>query len=504
MVTNLIRAFRNGHYEEASAVIQGQLTEFYAERVRDDPTARAEFKRFGKLFATAKKINDPTPLLGQLFHVVSLHRVFERWSQVVVCHECNRLTDQNTGGVRAEGRSYVCMDCATRYIHSPLMGFHIPRNDMVPVITGPNQSSPVTMRYLRLNDMVVEFRGQRYSRAYYETIQDSLRGLPQPYPEGGNPFNPKDVPIGEYHSSKRYVERLPSPVFDKIKPSLLIGIELEIELSQDSRWMKAKMEIGAWRIKCAQALKGLLNGPNGEEHYALIESDGSISYGFEVVTGWTGLDTHERILQVMKSKAFDDLVKKYGMKSHDTTTCGLHVTIDRAGMSLLHMGKFQVFLNAPTNTMFLDKICRRSAQRYAKKKHDKFATAACALPGRLANYDADRYEIANTSGNPFAIEFRGPRGTLKFESIMASMEFIRLVWLFTKDASIQDLNELCFTDFVWRREHAFESKYLRPYMVERGVAAEDHMEIPTTRRLSIQESLADASTMGFIVNKQDI
>jgi hypothetical protein len=76
--------------------------------------------------------------------------------------------------------------------------------------------------------------------------------------------------------------------------------------------------------------------PDGTK-YCLLENDGSLSNGFEMVTGYSGLE-HTRQLEFFKSRLS-------GAKSHNTSTCGLHVHICKSDMSLLHASKMVLFVN---------------------------------------------------------------------------------------------------------------------------------------------------------------
>lgn len=496
--TPLVAAWHEGGLENAFQHIQNSLAPEY--RTQRDPEARSEYKAFGVLFGKAMKANNPELLAGFKPKAVDWSRAGARWGDgVFQCQHCMALgyydrDDSNTP--TDENERWVCKACIPNFVRSTIQECWIPREGAVPVRVGANEWSVATPRFATRSCPRV--RNEYASPEYAEELRTLTRGQPKEYDEGENPFDPRVHGVSGYHSSKEYTEKLPSPIYDRHTPSLLVGIELEIEVAS-----RGERDVES-REAAAKEVKALFNGPNGEEHYALTENDGSISWGFEVVTGWTGLDTHERILSRMRSPEFQEIVKTYGMRSHDTTTCGLHVTIDRAGMTPLHRGKFQVFLNAPLNKEWLDKICRRAAARYAKIKHEKFAKVSSGAQKMIRAQEADRYEIANFHGNKHAIEFRGPKGTLRFETIMATMEFIRLVWMFTKQASMKDLTAGAFMDFVWKREHAFESQYLRAYMLERKIAPEEHIELPTKRRFTVQESLVDASAMGFIACSKDL
>jgi len=264
-----------------------------------------------------------------------------------------------------------------------------------------------------------------------------------------------DSIIGEYHSSNPC--HIPS-TFDNRKPKVLIGLELEIEVS-DRHERESKAEdmlnaIGTYR-----------NEKTGSYYrYCQAERDGSLDYGFEIVTGFTGLDIHRQQLEYFKNPLS-------GLKSHNTSTCGLHVHICKSTMSLYHGAKLILFINDEKNSELIKTIARRSESGYAKIKNKKdnivWLKQARETRNPLNNLNNDRYEALNFQ-NPNTIEFRLFKGTLKYETIQACLEFSFLSWHFTKDASIKDLTMSKFLEFINKPENRSDSIYLREYLQSKG------------------------------------
>jgi hypothetical protein len=264
-----------------------------------------------------------------------------------------------------------------------------------------------------------------------------------------------DSIIGEYHSSDPC--HIPS-TFDNRKPKVLIGLELEIEVSErHERESKAEHMlnvIGTYR-----------NEKTGSYYrYCQAERDGSLDYGFEIVTGFTGLDIHRKQLEYFKNPLS-------GLKSHNTSTCGLHVHICKSTMSLYHGAKLILFINDEKNSELIKTIARRSESGYAKIKNKKdnivWLKQARETRNPLNNLNNDRYEALNFQ-NPNTIEFRLFKGTLKYETIQACLEFSFLSWHFTKDASIKDLTSAKFLEFINKPENRSDSIYLREYLQSKG------------------------------------
>ncbi len=193
-----------------------------------------------------------------------------------------------------------------------------------------------------------------------------------------------DSIIGEYHSSADNLGKIPS-LFDKRKSQIFLGLELEIEVNEDySRSDKAEMilsNIGVYT-----------DNQNDRYTYCLAEDDGSLNHGFELVTGYTGLDVHEKQLAYFKKPI-------RGLRSHDTSTCGLHIHIDKHNVTLNHATKMILFMNDSGNQKLIKTIARRSSNRFCKvlnKKADySWLKSAKRSSDPLRQLNEDRYECLN-------------------------------------------------------------------------------------------------------------
>jgi hypothetical protein len=258
--------------------------------------------------------------------------------------------------------------------------------------------------------------------------------------------------IGEYHTSSENLGKIPS-LFDKRKSQIFLGLELEIEVNEDySRQDKAEMILNN--------IGTHIDDKNNRYTYCLAEDDGSLNYGFEIVSGYTGLDVHEKQLAYFKKPI-------RGLKSHDTSTCGLHIHIDKRHVSLNHATKMILFMNDSGNQKLIKTIARRSSNRFCKvlnKKADySWLKSAKRASDPLCNLNEDRYECLNFQ-NDKTIEFRLFKGTLKFESIMSCLEFTYATWFFCKDNGYQDLTIENFIKFICKPQNRSDTKYLRAYL----------------------------------------
>lgn len=283
------------------------------------------------------------------------------------------------------------------------------------------------------------------------------------YVERGDEYESEDEDepeyrlIGNYHSSKRVLGHIPSS-YDNRKPRVLLGLELEMEANRD--------DVDDLDDR-AEVLLDEMEYHKGTR-YCALEQDGSLDYGFEMVTGYTGLDVHQKQLEFFKNR-FE------GMRSHDTRTCGLHIHICKSDMSIYHAMKMVLFINDTGNANLIRALARRDASSYAKFKDKKGDTswvkdanrARANKSDKLRCLNADRYEALNFQ-NEKTIEFRLFKGTLKYETIMACLEFTYATWFFTRDSSTYDLTAEKFLEFIQKPEQKQDTKFLRAYLTEKG------------------------------------
>jgi hypothetical protein len=246
--------------------------------------------------------------------------------------------------------------------------------------------------------------------------------------------------INSYHTAKN------RGLYKKIQSdwtarnNRFMGIELEVEIrSRDTK-----------RGDIAERLNAVLNdGAVGSR--AHFEEDGSLTSGFEIITNPMGLDTHTEFWTWLQDK---DLIR--GLRSHDTSTCGLHIHVSRRGMNRLQIAKINTFVNHPDNAELISKVARRYSSSYARISQKKLSTAY---------YEADRYDAVNLN-NSQTIEFRIFKGTLKYESLMAAVEFVNAVVNFTMPASPAGFNLSTerFMRFIESFPVRGETKFLRSYL----------------------------------------
>lgn len=247
--------------------------------------------------------------------------------------------------------------------------------------------------------------------------------------------------LRSYHSSKGSHRFIKSKWIEQNGPYYM-GCELEVEVKNGNAGDKAEL------------LHAALNKGRAIGHMAFFEEDGSLSYGFEIITQPMGLDLHEEFWQWTQNR---DL--KRNLVSHNTSTCGLHIHLNRAPLTQLQINKMITFINHPDNEPFVRALARRYGQHYCAIKPKKLGSA---------HKTDDRYEAINLQ-NSRTIEFRIFKGTLKYEAIMAALEFVNALRNFTTPASGAgfDLSADRFLHFIHEGAAFKETKNLRPYIEQR-------------------------------------
>jgi len=263
--------------------------------------------------------------------------------------------------------------------------------------------------------------------------------------------------IGAYHNSER--KRATRPVVSPwtLAHRRLIGVETEVECGG--------------RVVRNDAARAVLDAahPNGWQDVPLssrvlfCEHDGSLDEGFEMITQPMGLDTQRELwARVLNSSAVRHL------RSHDTTTCGLHVHVSRAGLSQLTIAKAVCFLNADTTDRLITLIARRSDNGYCKKKTANAVRAA-------DRHSYDRYERLNLT-NSATVEFRIFRGTTNYSTLIGSVEFAHNVLEFCAQASVTSLTLEAFITWLYSPAQKADSVELRALIARR-------LDGPTRKRI---------------------
>ena len=246
--------------------------------------------------------------------------------------------------------------------------------------------------------------------------------------------------IGEYHSSKPHFRVLADDW--TIQYQRAMGIELEVEANN------IIPNDAAARIH--QTVNGSRYG-----HRVFFERDGSLRNGFEIISQPMSLPAIRETFAFLKDQS---LVAN--LRSHLTSTCGLHIHVGRMNLSQLAIAKMVVFVNDPANDAFITALARRYNTDYCRMTEKNLATAH--LPG-------NRYEAINLTGRN-TIEFRIFKGSLKYEAVIAAAEFVHALVEFCSQPNtrIKSLHVKAFMRFCRARMRG-DTAILRQYLKDRNI-----------------------------------
>jgi len=247
----------------------------------------------------------------------------------------------------------------------------------------------------------------------------------------------------------------PQPRFyGHFQKDLLLGIELEVDGAGESH------------DKARQLLK-IVNG-NDDERYIYIKHDGSLNAGFEIVSHPATLDVH--LYGIPWKQAFNFL-KKNGYESDNTSTCGLHIHINR-----LFLGKtYKSIINVEARLLFFvehfwDYIIKFS--RRTQYELDRWCSRYCHTNYDLAIQEnlKSRYYALNFQ-NRATIEFRFFKGTLDYEVFEATLRFVDNLVRYCKRYGIRSIEKRGWNGFLnYMIERSISNNLvLINYMIERGI-----------------------------------
>ena len=151
--------------------------------------------------------------------------------------------------------------------------------------------------------------------------------------------------------------------------------------------------------------------------------DGSIGDGVEIITQPHTMDEFLKL-------PWRDILKRirdHGYRSHDARCCGLHMHISRAAMTKEGIARIIYFYEHYINDIV--KVSRRTRDGMSNWASTygwgdlTFAELAKRAADRDYGDHSDRYHAVNLT-NKNTVEFRLMRGTLNYESFMATIDFL--------------------------------------------------------------------------------
>lgn len=241
---------------------------------------------------------------------------------------------------------------------------------------------------------------------------------------------------------------------DESPTDLMLGVELELDE-------------GGENSSSARYITSVLNKDIMSE-YTYCMHDGSLSDGFEIATMPSSLLFHMN--KVNYADAFK-LASTMGYRSHDTSSCGLHVHMNRR-----FFGSSRATQNIKAAFMALilernwDEVVKFSRRNYrhieewANKKDLNYHvydsdTADDIASKFLDSYD-DKYVALNTMHRN-SFELRIFRGTLREETYLATLQFVsNLAHIAKSCTTLTRAQQISFADIINYQRYPELTNYL--------------------------------------------
>ena len=225
----------------------------------------------------------------------------------------------------------------------------------------------------------------------------------------------------------------PEPIFYGKGPRFF-GVELEMDGGGE----------------CSTHASSLLAIANQEKERSYIKHDGSLNDGFELVTHPMSLDIQ---LHEMPWRQLCRHAVSLGYRSHQAATCGLHIHVSRKAFGATEQEQdaaiARVLYFFEKHWEELLKFSRRTprqlerwASRYGYKEQPMEI-----LDFAKKGYHGGRYACVNLR-NADTVEFRIFRGTLKSNTIFATLELVDCICDLAVCMSDQELKAITWNAFV--------------------------------------------------------
>ncbi len=187
--------------------------------------------------------------------------------------------------------------------------------------------------------------------------------------------------------------------------------------------------------------------------FMYAKRDSSLNNGFEFVSH----PTTWQWLMENKNKWNNILnLRNFGLRSFNTTTCGMHIHVSKREFTRMHLYKFMKFFYQ--NQSFIKKVSQRTKttfNRWSSFNHDD-DTLSLAKKARYKNQNCNKYVGVNLLNND-TVEIRVFRGTMKPRTFWKNLEFVRGLIEWTRDVSIKELTIENFKKFIARNPKEYNN-----------------------------------------------
>jgi DNA-directed RNA polymerase subunit RPC12/RpoP len=193
---------------------------------------------------------------------------------------------------------------------------------------------------------------------------------------------------------------------------------------------------------------------NSNALFGYCSHDGSLHDGFEIITQPATLEYHNSIKNVYNELC--SKMKSLGYSSHDTTTCGFHVHVNRD-----FFGDSRENQNAAIRRLvFITEKFWNELVIYARRPEKRMEHYAKKIaPMEITEYmrranqshDHNFHYYALNIANEDTVEFRMFKGTLNVNTILATLQLVNNLCIVAKNNTLDEIRQMHFEDFVTSR-----------------------------------------------------
>lgn len=279
-------------------------------------------------------------------------------------------------------------------------------------------------------------------RMDYETCSSSGRLIPNEVEpikdEYGNIYHPEEFPFVKDWNFKPRSNHFRIDDKDGVGLETFFGVELEVNVPNNTEDPRHYGHVA--------------NSIFGSDAY--LKHDGSVGFGFEVVTKPMSLLYH-------KSYGWRDRLKKAshkGFSSYANGACGLHIHVSKNALTPIQWWKVMQFMSHGSSWRKVVKFSKRNSSQISRWcKHFDFGdvrTAKIMKQDNAVHKIEDRYVALNVTDH--TVEFRIFRGTLKYDRLFSSILFCDALVQMAREIGIgafatQDPWDL-FMDFISKNQ----------------------------------------------------
>ena len=239
----------------------------------------------------------------------------------------------------------------------------------------------------------------------------------------------------------------PDPIFHG-KGNRFLGVELEVDS-------------GGYNQNVAREVINILGSD-----YVYCKYDGSLDDGFEIVSHPATLEYHSQV----DWGGVLDYLRDEGYESHDAGTCGLHIHMNRDGFGETEeeqeLGIAKVLFFFERHWDKVVKFSRRTPSQLSEWAA-RYLDGVPDHPENVLDYaknDMSRYRAVNLCPS-HTIEIRVFRGSLIYETFMATLQFCDLLYDIS-ELSLEEVMNITWNEF---KEMGSKYKELTSYLERRGL-----------------------------------